>query len=377
MKSPSIATVLLIAAICILSSSMAIAADRYEIDIPDIMGYQTLKCDFHMHTVFSDGAVWPTVRVDEAWREGLDVIVITDHIEYQPHKNDLPTNRKRPYEIAYGPAKAKNILLIKAAEITRSTPPGHFNVIFAKDIDALDTRGKASADSKTKTEDELVMALKIAREQGAFSFWNHPNWQARNGEQVWFDIHRKIFDAKLLDGIEVVNGQYYDKALEWAIERNLTIFGNSDIHSPSDPPLHNHSNHRDMTLVFATDRSIEGVRDALENRRTVVWHKDQLIGRKPYIEALLAESVEVTPPYNQYRNAIYFEVKNKSDFKFEFEKISGSGPQTITLAPHRTVIVKAYPDKETNKAKLSYKATNLIIAPGENLVVSGTVDAIE
>ncbi len=224
MKSPSPATVLLIAAICILSSSMAIAADRYEIDIPDIMGYQTLKCDFHMHTVFSDGSVWPTVRVDEAWREGLDCIVISDHIEYQPHKNDIPTNHKRPYEIAYGPAKAKNILLIKAAEITRGTPPGHFNVIFAKDIDALDTRGKASPDSKTKTEDELIIALKIAREQGAFSFWNHPNWQARNGEQVWFDIHQKIFDEKLLDGIEVVNSKYYDKAFEWALERNLTMF---------------------------------------------------------------------------------------------------------------------------------------------------------
>ena len=376
MKRNSIIISLLIAAICILSNA-ATAADRYEIAIPDIMGYQTLKCDFHMHTVFSDGSVWPTVRVDEAWREGLDCIVISDHIEYQPHKNDIPTNHKRPYEIAYGPAKAKNILLIQAAEITRSTPPGHFNVIFAKDIDALDTRGKASPDSKTKTEDELVMALKIAREQGAFSFWNHPNWQAPNGEQVWFDIHKKIFDEKLLDGIEVVNSKYYDKAFAWAIERNLTMFGNSDIHSPSDPPLHNHTNHRDMTLVFATERTLEGVRDALENRRTVVWHGDQLIGRKPYLEALMEASVQVAPPHNQYRNNIYFEVTNNSDFKFELEKISGSGPAQITLTPHRTVVIRASLDKETKNAKLSYKVTNLLIAPGENLGVSGTVDAIE
>lgn len=39
---------------------------RHEIRMPDIMGYTTLKCDLHMHTVFSDGLVWPTVRVDEA-----------------------------------------------------------------------------------------------------------------------------------------------------------------------------------------------------------------------------------------------------------------------------------------------------------------------
>lgn len=54
---------------------------RNEIRIPNILGYITLKCDFHMHTVFSDGKVWPTVRVDEAWREGLDAIALTDHIK--------------------------------------------------------------------------------------------------------------------------------------------------------------------------------------------------------------------------------------------------------------------------------------------------------
>ena len=83
---------------------------RQEIHIPDIPGYQTLKCDFHMHTVFSDGNVWPTVRVDEAWRQGLDVIAITDHIEYQPHKKDVPTQHGRPYQIAAGSAKEKKLL---------------------------------------------------------------------------------------------------------------------------------------------------------------------------------------------------------------------------------------------------------------------------
>lgn len=30
---------------------------RKEINIPDILGYKTLKCDFHIHTIFSDGVV--------------------------------------------------------------------------------------------------------------------------------------------------------------------------------------------------------------------------------------------------------------------------------------------------------------------------------
>ncbi len=101
---------------------------RHEIDFPDLEGYQTIACDMHMHTVFSDGQVWPPVRVVEAWRQGLDAISITDHIEYQPHKDDVATNHNRPYDLALETAKTRGVLLVKGAEITRDTPPGHFRL---------------------------------------------------------------------------------------------------------------------------------------------------------------------------------------------------------------------------------------------------------
>ena len=87
------------------------AQSRKVIHIPDISGYMTLKCDFHMHTVFSDGTVWPTVRVTEAWEEGLDVISITDHIEYLPHSKDIVADHNRSYEIAKPLADEMGILL--------------------------------------------------------------------------------------------------------------------------------------------------------------------------------------------------------------------------------------------------------------------------
>ena len=40
-------------------------AQREQIIIPNVGAYQVLKCDFHMHTVFSDGQVWPTIRNQE------------------------------------------------------------------------------------------------------------------------------------------------------------------------------------------------------------------------------------------------------------------------------------------------------------------------
>lgn len=45
---------------------------RQVINIPDIKGYQTLKNDFHIHTVFSDGQEWLSMRENEAWNDGLD-----------------------------------------------------------------------------------------------------------------------------------------------------------------------------------------------------------------------------------------------------------------------------------------------------------------
>ena len=52
-----------LAVVCALAAPASGQAIRYEIHFPTPPGYQTLACDLHMHTVFSDGLVWPTVRV--------------------------------------------------------------------------------------------------------------------------------------------------------------------------------------------------------------------------------------------------------------------------------------------------------------------------
>jgi len=68
------ATALLTALILLCALPAATAQVRHEIRFPDLPDYRTLKCDFHIHTVFSDGLVWPTVRIDapaEALSAGL------------------------------------------------------------------------------------------------------------------------------------------------------------------------------------------------------------------------------------------------------------------------------------------------------------------
>ncbi len=138
---------------------------RENIIIPDVRGYKVLKCDFHTHTVFSDGHVWPNVRNQEAWEEGLDALAITDHIEYTPQREDVKVAHNRGYELLKDDAAKNNLILVKGSEITRNTPPGHFNAIFIDDASGFIEERSSKMDR--------AAVMKTA-EQKAFIFWNHP-----------------------------------------------------------------------------------------------------------------------------------------------------------------------------------------------------------
>jgi hypothetical protein len=348
----------------LLFAAFALGQSRREINFPDILDYKTLKCDLHIHTVFSDGSVWPPVRVDEAWREGLDAISITDHIEYQPHDKDVPTNHGRSHDIAVSRARERNMLLIKGAEFTRETPPGHFNAIFINDANALDV-------------EDLIEGIKIANKQNAFVFWNHPGWKPEH--KGWFETHTILYENKLMHGIEVVNGDsYYPEAHEWCLEKNLTMMGNSDIHQPATLLETSPENHRSITLVFARERSIEAVKEALFKGRTTVWFKEQLIGRKKFLNALFKESVEIGKPYNKYRDSIWVEIKNNSDIAIDLVRAGTLGPEQLTLAANATTILKTgigdKADETPAQIELSYIARNFLIAPDKGLPVTLTVN---
>ncbi|HNS20484.1 MAG TPA: Sb-PDE family phosphodiesterase [Sedimentisphaerales bacterium] len=344
--------------VILLAAGGALAQVRHEIRIPDIAGYVTLKCDFHMHTVFSDGNVWPTVRVDEAWREGLDAISITDHIEYQPHKNDIPTNHNRPYDIALPAAKDKGILLIRGTEITRDTPPGHFNALFLEDINPLDTK-------------DLLDCMAAADKQGAFIWWNHPDWKP---EHIgWFDIHTTLYEKKYMRGIEVVNGDTYStNAHNWALEKDLTFMANSDIHAPSLVEVSTAEKHRPMTLVFAKEKTIPAVKEALEAGRTAIWFEDKIIGCREYLELLFVAAVRITDIQREGK-AVRFTIRNGSVVPMDLEKAEGPGPKNVTLPPDSLLRVRLNASGPEETLKLSYVAKNFLVAPGTGLPVSFTI----
>ena len=314
---------------------------RSNIVIPDVNGFKVLKCDFHMHTVFSDGDVWPTVRVQEAWREGLDAIAITDHMEYTPKKDDITPNNNRPYEIAKPSAQRQGITLVKGTEVTRQTPPGHFNALFIGDTDGYLTV------NTNETDREAVMK---AEAQNAFIFWNHPGWQPGiAGSYEWLPFIEDLYKNKALDGIEVVNGTgFHMKALDWCIDKNLTVMGSTDVHNLISLSYDNSRDyvHRTMTLVLARDNTPESVREALDARRTMAWASKYLMGKEENVRSLFNACVKVLPSHHSETNREgktikYYQIRNSSDLYFEMERTAGNGPGRIVLYPQSSQVIAA------------------------------------
>jgi len=311
---------LLTGSLLFLTLSLTLAQKKI-INLPDLQGYVTMKCDFHMHTVFSDGQVWPLNRVDEAIRDGLDAIAITDHLEYNPKKDYIPIDHNAAWKICEPYARERNFILVHATEITRKMPPGHFNALFIKDANLM-------------TKDSVWDNFEEAIRQGAFLQWNHPGWKSQEPDGIpkLYDIHRRLIKNKWLHGIEIYNdADLYPLALTFCEEYNITMLGNSDVHAIISE-RYPFPEHRPMTLVFAKERSLDALKEAMFAGRTMVYFGNKLAGREQYAKPFFYQCISVSKPYYENDKTIFFEITNKSDVPFYLENGPRDAPSSMTLA---------------------------------------------
>ena len=272
------------------------------IRIPDFGGYLTLKCDFHIHTVFSDGKVWPDVRVNEAWQQGLDAIAITDHIEYRPLKDIVKGDLNESFKIAKKTGDAIGFTVIQGTEITRSKPIGHLNALFISDANPMET------------EDPLD-AIDIAIGQGAFIMWNHPGWP--DDKSTLYPVHEKLIKEKKIHGVEVFNHtEYYPVSFDWCRDMGLAFMGNSDIHGLVSELYGGCKLARPLTLVFASEHSEKGIKEALFDGRSAVYFHGQLVGKAEHLTALFKASLVWKVKDADRRG---YEVSNMSDIGYKIK----------------------------------------------------------
>jgi len=337
------------------------------IQFPDTADYLSLTCDFHMHTVFSDGYVWPSIRVEEAQRDGLDCIAITEHLEYQPHAQDIPhPDRNRAFNLAVSAAGESGLIVIRGSEITRSLPFGHANSIFIQDANPLLT-------------EDAVDAYREAGSQGGFTFINHPNWgsQRKDGIARMEPEQLELIEQDLIQGIEVVNDlTYSDEALELALAYDLAIIGTSDIHGLVDWQYQiAQGGHRPITVVLAKDRSVEAIQEALVARRTVAYYLDSIIGREEHVRPLLDASLSfATSGYSGDTSIARVSIQNHSDAWFTLLNTSSlrfhDRANLIDVPPHQTISFQVKTIERLEAISIDFEVLNVITAPSQHPIIT-------
>ena len=310
---------------------------RNEIRLPKVNGLLPLKCDFHMHTVFSDGQVWPTIRVQEAWQHGLDIISLTDHMEHSPNKQGNINDANR---IAQEYAQDKGIIVVKGIEISKSKPLGHLNALFVKDA------------MKVKNDDGLK-AIDEAIKQGAFIEWNHPGWP--DLKSTLYPVHQELIKKNKIHGVEVFNyDEHYPVSFDWCNEMNLAYMSNSDVHGLISIDYGIDMKMRPMTIAFSKTKSEKGVREALFSRRTIAYFFGEIAGKEDLIREFVKASVDVV-----FSNEKHLELYNHTDISYTLK----GKTSTYHLKAGKTLRVPL--NKEAN----SYEVVNCHIGMNKVLMI--------
>ncbi len=333
---------------------------RVAIVLPQVDGLNCYTADLHAHTIYSDGELTPEERVKEAWCDGLDILAITDHIEsrrqernllkflkgYSPDKKGFePINvrvsrgkhadeRGIVSDLNFSTELAREtvknypeLTIIKGVEISREpVHKGHFCALFTQDNNTIYSR-----------DDE--QAIRNARAQGALITHNHPGWERTTCEMSEFQ--KKIYDAGLVDGVEITNGSsFYPDIVRRCVERKLYMVSATDIHAATSNVYGKHNFYRDMTLIFAKDKSEKSLRKALLSQKTLGYCGGNIIGEESLLAKFFQASVKA-----QYigtaKKGIRISLTNQTSFDYTL-KYDGL---EISLPAFQTVIATIKDEK--------------------------------
>ena len=336
---------------------------RTEIVLPQVNGYNIYKADLHTHSAFSDGSVLPEYRVKEAWVDGLDVMAVTEHIEYRRQESKMleylqdyakkgeeidnwdiinkPADKKGirvdlnyAVTLSQKAAEQYGLLIIPGTEITRNPQQiGHYNALFTTDNNAI-------------YDADPLQSFRNAKAQGALIQHNHPGWQRKSIDMPEFEV--KAYAEGLIDGIEIMNGSdFYPGAIDRAKELGLFMSANTDVHGTTAMDYANVEVGRNMTLIFAKEKTLEAMREALEARRTLAYAFGNVAGDEQLLKDFFLACVKFEPVMKDYKNRQIFTITNTSSIPFAF-RIGGGN--VVWLDPFSTISAK------TNNIKITVES---------------------
>lgn len=324
-------------------------------DFPRVGDYEVLSCDFHMHTVRSDGRMSTEDRIMEAYEFGFDSISITDHF--------VPTDMGAGTAIA----EALGIILIPGMETgISSTSMEH---LVALNVSPSYVPRDEHAWAEEPGLDRVYYRDQMIRiaESGGVLIYAHPHpfngyepatqgprepilWGIEQGIIVGVEV-KNWFVADRWGTVESHDTWCYPFAFDWALDHNLAVFANSDVHRNRTYP-------QAATLVFVTERTSEGVIDAIRRRRTLAWFDGMIWGREAPLSDLIDAVVSVKradePGMLVFRNSSPIDLK---------AAVEGAVKETVDLPAYAEtrVVFETVPDK------VKIRWNNVWMNPRDNL----------
>jgi hypothetical protein len=217
-------------------------------------GYRVLAADFHIHSFpLSWAFLGPFDTVEEASRQGLDVIAMTPH----------------------------NLIWVAEVGHWFSEKAGGPTVLVGEEI--VSPRYHLLAISIHKTirwNQSAEKAIDEIHAQGGIAIAAHPvkmYWPGYDAEAM-----RKLDGAEVLHPLAYENAKRYQELQDFSARAHVTAIGDSDYHGLGPMGVC-------RTFVFAREDSESAVLDALRIGRTVVYDRDGRVYGDPQLIALASQ----------------------------------------------------------------------------------------
>jgi hypothetical protein len=154
------------------------------------------------------------------------------------------------------------------------------------------------------------------------------------------DFEKIIYPSGILDGIEVMNHlDFYPRALDRAKDYNLFLASNTDMHDTTYEFYRLNGALRNMTIIFAKDKSLESLKEAIKAHRTLAYSFGTIAGEKQLLEDFFRASVECEVIAVDANGARTYELRNNTSLPY-YLNYSGDPMVLDPFCQLRTVVAK-------------------------------------
>lgn len=212
---------------------------------PDLYERNVKKCDFHIHTNFSDGTETPERTAANYRKKGFDIISITDHNIYNASaevakKLDFMHNFKLipGEEVHNGYARQLHIVNVGSKYSVNDIFLDEPERVKAE-VEAL--KGEVEVPEGVDEREYLyrVWTYREIKKSGGYAIYPHPFWTWKGHYHVETDMSEAVMKNGLCDAFELLGGcsvkeNNLQVALYYSLQKNglkMPIVGSSDSHT--------------------------------------------------------------------------------------------------------------------------------------------------